>query len=204
MGPVWWKKCSSEILSLLKFHEMIFFGSLFWSTLKVIKFGFALDLGGIIQFCLGYRLGSWRVTTLHAWLRLYTAGLQHLCIGHHGEGGHQYLGHHRVPCGRPTAAALGKTTLETNRTRLQQQYQNNQTVFFWLRPPQAAHAPRRRELLAGPATSKPLTQLPRGFHIPLLPSRSWWWRLIAQPGVSDSRSCRGPRGVQNVGCVLFF
>ena len=58
MGPVLWKQCSSEILSLklLKFHEMICFGSR--STLKVLKFGFAQDLGGIIQFCFGYRLGS--------------------------------------------------------------------------------------------------------------------------------------------------
>jgi len=29
MGPVWWKKCSSEILSLMKFQEVIFFDSLF-------------------------------------------------------------------------------------------------------------------------------------------------------------------------------
>ena len=29
MGPVWWEKCSSEILSLVKFDEMFFFGSLF-------------------------------------------------------------------------------------------------------------------------------------------------------------------------------
>ena len=58
MGPVWRKQCSYEILSLKKFHEIICFICLFCSTLKVIKFGFAKDLGGIIQFCLGYRLSS--------------------------------------------------------------------------------------------------------------------------------------------------
>ena len=47
MVPVWWKKCSSGMLSLLKYHEMIFSGSLFWSTLKVKKNIFAQDLCGI-------------------------------------------------------------------------------------------------------------------------------------------------------------
>ena len=58
MGSVSWKKGSSEILSLLILHVMIFFGSLFGSTLKVIKIGFAQVLGDITRFCLVYRLGS--------------------------------------------------------------------------------------------------------------------------------------------------
>ena len=89
---------------------------------------------------MGDRLGSQRVTILDVWFRLYTAGTQHSCIGHRGEGRHQYLGRDRVNGGRPTAAALRKTILGTIRTRLQQ-YQNNLTVFPRLRPPQASRAP---------------------------------------------------------------
>ena len=111
---------------------------LIWERRKVfslkIENAFARDLGGIIQFCMGYRLllwAPWRITTLRAWLLLYAAGTKLSCIDHHGEGEHQYLGHHRVCCGRPAAAAaaLGKTNSGMNMTRLQQ-YQNNLTGFF--------------------------------------------------------------------------
>ena len=71
-GPVWWEQCSFEFFSLLKLsygaclveqmflrdfitlklHKMFFFCSLFWSTLKVIKLGFAQNPGGIMQFSL--------------------------------------------------------------------------------------------------------------------------------------------------------
>ena len=47
MGPVWWKKCSSLILSMIKSDQMIFFGLLFQPVLKVIENAFARDLGGI-------------------------------------------------------------------------------------------------------------------------------------------------------------
>ena len=64
-------------------------------------------------------------------------GLQHLCIGHHGasatterEGISTLAPTVSLAIVQLTAAALSKTNLETKRTRLQQQYQNNLTFFF--------------------------------------------------------------------------
>ena len=108
---------------------------------------------------MGYRLGVcelWRITTIRAWLLWYTAGTQHPCIDHHGEGEHQCnLGRYRVCCGRPAAAALPKQIRDNL---------NSLTFFFWLRRSQATRAPWERELLAGPATRKALAQLPRIPH----------------------------------------
>ena len=55
MGSVWWKNCSSEILSLLPFDEMIFVGSLN-SESDIICF--CTRPRWHKQFCLGYRLDS--------------------------------------------------------------------------------------------------------------------------------------------------
>ena len=58
MGPVWWKKCSSEILSSITSHQMFFFAGLSQLLLKVLENVFTRDLGGILQLlCIGYRLG---------------------------------------------------------------------------------------------------------------------------------------------------
>ena len=92
-GPVWWEKLCSEILSSIKSDQMGFFAGLFQPLLKAIENAFARDLGGIIQLCMGYSLGGcgpWRITTIRAWLLWYTAGTQHPCIDHHGEGEHQF------------------------------------------------------------------------------------------------------------------
>ena len=50
-------KNASEILSSIKSDHMFFFAGLFQPLLEVIENAFARDLGGIIQLCMGYRLG---------------------------------------------------------------------------------------------------------------------------------------------------
>ena len=75
MGPVWWKKCSSLMLLMIKFDQMFFFGRLFPPVDKVIENSFVQDLGGITQRCMGYRLGNDRTrpytyaltTLIHRW-----------------------------------------------------------------------------------------------------------------------------------------
>ena len=57
MGPVWGRICSSETPSSTKSHQIAFFAGFFQPLLKVIENIFARDLGGIIQLCMGYRLG---------------------------------------------------------------------------------------------------------------------------------------------------
>ena len=56
-GLFWWENCSPEILSSIKSDQMIFFAGLFQPLLNVIENAFARDIGGIIQLCMGYRLG---------------------------------------------------------------------------------------------------------------------------------------------------
>ena len=57
MGPVFWKKCSSEMSLSIKSDQVLFFAGPFQPFLKAIENAFARDLGGIIPRCMGYRLG---------------------------------------------------------------------------------------------------------------------------------------------------
>ena len=57
MGPVWGRQCSSETPSSTKSHQIVLLAGLLQPLLKVIENAFARDLGGIIQLCIGYRLG---------------------------------------------------------------------------------------------------------------------------------------------------
>ena len=130
---------------------MIFFGLLVQPVDKVIENAFARDLGGIIQRYMGYRLGYDGSRGYTRWILWYTAwNITRASTSTKRESIRLSRTLAVIVCAvaaqRQLAAALGKTKFRlvagTNRTR------ESQVFFFSLRPPQAAHAPRERELLA--------------------------------------------------------
>ena len=81
--PAYWKTCSSELLSMIKFDQ-IFFSAVFFNhsivSHKAIENAFARHLGDIIQFCMGYiyaGLMTGHEATCLANLVLYTGELGH-------------------------------------------------------------------------------------------------------------------------------
>ena len=133
-------------------------------------------------------------------LVFYTAGTQHSCIDHHGEGGHQYLGHRRVRCGRPAVADLGKTTSGMNRMRLQQCQIQSSCLFSDYDSRKQLMLRESESSLLAQRLENPLRSSPWG------PTSRSFLRGAGGEGWSPdpawmTRSCRG---VQNLRFVLIF
>ena len=146
-----------------KISRNVFFAVLFQPLLTVIENTIKRNLGGISQLCMGFRLGGlWAMTDhddtgvatlVHSW---YTAPV------------------HRPP--RRARASVSPWPISrvlwpsssscATKKLLILPKQQSYFVLFFLRRPQATRAPWERELLAGPATRKALTQLPWRFRIP--------------------------------------
>ena len=79
MGPVWYEKCSSMIPPMIKFDEMVIFGSIFFpldNALSLSSFfenigfggkGFSVLINNIVSYTPGLGLGRNGFKGRHSW-----------------------------------------------------------------------------------------------------------------------------------------